>query len=283
MSQPIIRTVGLTKAFGNNLVLKGIDIEVMPSQCVVIIGPSGSGKSTLLRCLNRLNEPSGGSSIFFEGHDITDSEIDINKVRSQMNMVFQSFNLFMHLTAKRNIALALMKVKKLSKAEAERKAITAMEKVGLSEKADAYPGELSGGQQQRVAIARALAMDPKVILFDEPTSALDPELIGEVLDVMKKLANSGMTMVVVTHEMGFAREMADKVIFMDQGVIAEQGTPEQIFVNPQNPRTKVFLRRILKEVDAMDPGIPTVSCRPATGSKTTLKYAIRNTKGPWKR
>jgi len=256
MAEPIIRTVGLRKSFGNNEVLKGIDLEVMPSECMVIIGPSGSGKSTLLRCLNRMNEPTGGT-VYFEGHDTTDPDIDINQIRSHMNMVFQSFNLFMHLTVKKNITLALTKVKKMNRREADELAMTTLDKVGMREKADAFPGELSGGQQQRVAIARALAMDPKVILFDEPTSALDPELIGEVLDVMKKLATSGMTMVVVTHEMGFAREMADKVIFMDQGVIAEQGTPEEIFVNPQNPRTKMFLRRILKEVGAMDPGIPT--------------------------
>jgi ABC-type polar amino acid transport system ATPase subunit len=256
MAEPIIRTAGLRKSFGDNEVLKGIDLEVMPSECMVIIGPSGSGKSTLLRCLNRMIEPTGGS-IFFEGHDIMDPDIDINQVRSHMNMVFQSFNLFMHLTARDNISLALTKVKKMGRHEANELTMATLDKVGMREKADAYPGELSGGQQQRVAIARAMAMDPKVILFDEPTSALDPELIGEVLDVMKKLALSGMTMVVVTHEMGFAREMADKVIFMDQGVIAEQGTPEEIFVNPQNPRTKVFLRRILKEVGALDPGIPT--------------------------
>ena len=255
MTEPILEVIDLKKSFGENHVLKGISMKVMPQEVVTIIGPSGSGKSTLLRCLNHLNVPDGGK-IIFQGHDISAGDIDINAVRTQMNMVFQSFNLFMHLTAKRNIALALLKVKKMTKAEAEERAIKALEQVGLKEKADAYPGELSGGQQQRVAIARAMAMDPKVILFDEPTSALDPELIGEVLDVMKKLALSGMTMVVVTHEMGFAREMADKVIFMDQGVIAEQGTPEEIFVNPQNPRTKVFLRRILKEVSAMDPGIP---------------------------
>ncbi|NLX46893.1 MAG: amino acid ABC transporter ATP-binding protein [Euryarchaeota archaeon] len=251
----MIEIIDLKKSFGDNHVLKGISMKVFPQEVVTIIGASGSGKSTLLRCLNHLNMPDGGK-ILFQGHDINDKDIDINAVRTQMNMVFQSFNLFMHLTAKRNIALALIKVKKMGKAEAEQRAMEALDKVGLSDKADAYPGELSGGQQQRVAIARAMAMDPKVILFDEPTSALDPELIGEVLDVMKKLATSGMTMVVVTHEMGFAREMADKVIFMDQGVIAEQGTPEDLFVNPQNPRTKVFLRRILKEVGAMDPGIP---------------------------
>ncbi len=254
MTEPIIEIIDLRKSFGDHEVLCGISMKVMPKEVVVIIGPSGSGKNTLLRCMNLLNEPNGGKIIFL-GHDITDKDIDINAVRTQMNMVFQSFNLFMHLTAKRNISLALMKVKKMKKQEAEELAIQTLNKVGLSDKADAYPGELSGGQQQRVAIARALAMNPKVILFDEPTSALDPELIGEVLDVMKALALSGMTMVVVTHEMGFARDMADQVIFMDQGLIAEQGTAEQIFVNPQNPRTKTFLKRILKEVGALDPGI----------------------------
>jgi ABC-type polar amino acid transport system ATPase subunit len=255
MAEPIIEVRDLKKSFDDNQVLRGISMKIMPNQVVTIIGPSGSGKSTLLRCLNLLNMPDSGE-ILFQGHNITDEDIDINAVRTQMNMVFQCFNLFMHLTAKRNITLALMKVKKMRKQEAEELALKTLEQVGLRDKADAYPGELSGGQQQRVAIARALAMQPKVILFDEPTSALDPELIGEVLDVMKKLALSGMTMVVVTHEMGFAREMADHVIFMDQGVIAEQGTAEEIFVNPQNPRTKTFLKRILKEVDAMDPGIP---------------------------
>ncbi|MCX6651241.1 MAG: amino acid ABC transporter ATP-binding protein [Methanomassiliicoccales archaeon] len=252
----MLELIDVKKSFGDNHVLRGISLKVMPQEVVTIIGPSGSGKSTLLRCMNLLNEPDSGKIIFL-GHNITDKDIDINAVRTQMNMVFQCFNLFMHLTAKRNISLALMKVKKMKKAEAEAVALKTLEKVGLADKADSYPGEMSGGQQQRVAIARALAMNPKVILFDEPTSALDPELIGEVLDVMKKLALSGMTMVVVTHEMGFAREMADKVIFMDQGVIAEQGTAEEMFVNPKNPRTKTFLKRILKEVGDMDPGIPT--------------------------
>jgi polar amino acid transport system ATP-binding protein len=233
-------------------VLKGVSMRIMPKNVVVIIGPSGSGKSTLLRCLNQLNESDGGT-ILFEGNDITNPKIDINLIRAQECMVFQSFNLFMHLTARKNVSLALRKVKKMSAQEADRKAMEALRKVGLEEKADAYPGQLSGGQQQRVAIARALAMEPKVILFDEPTSALDPELIGEVLDVMMKLASEGMTMVVVTHEMGFAREMADWVFFMDDGLIVEQGPPEEIFVRPQNDRTKLFLKRILKEVDAMDP------------------------------
>jgi len=255
---PIIETVDLMKSFKakkskeEHMVLRGISIKIMPSNVVVIIGPSGSGKSTLLRCLNRMNEPTSGK-IFFEGYDITDPSIDINLIRAQMNMVFQSFNLFMHLTARKNISLALRKVKRMNAEEADRNALEALRKVGLEDKADAFPGQLSGGQQQRVAIARALAMQPKVILFDEPTSALDPELIGEVLDVMMKLASEGMTMVVVTHEMGFAREMADWVFFMDEGLIAEQGPPEEIFVRPQNERTKLFLKRILKEVDAMDP------------------------------
>jgi ABC-type polar amino acid transport system ATPase subunit len=233
-------------------VLKGISIKIMPSNVVVIIGPSGSGKSTLLRCLNRLNEPSSGK-VFFESYDITDSGIDINLIRTQMNMVFQSFNLFMHLTARKNVSLALRKVKKMSAEEADKRAMEALIKVGLEDKADAYPGQLSGGQQQRVAIARALAMEPKVILFDEPTSALDPELIGEVLDVMKRLAQEGMTMVVVTHEMGFARDMADWVFFMDDGLIVEQGPPEEIFVRPTQERTKLFLKRILAEIEELDP------------------------------
>ncbi|HSV42644.1 MAG TPA: amino acid ABC transporter ATP-binding protein [Methanomassiliicoccales archaeon] len=253
MTKPIIETVDLRKSFQDHEVLSGISMKVMPNEVVAIIGPSGSGKSTLLRCMNLLNEPTSGK-IYFEGYDITDKDIDINIVRSQMNMVFQSFNLFMHLTARRNIALALMKVKKISKADADVAAIEALKKVGLEEKADAYPGQLSGGQQQRVAIARCIAMEPKVILFDEPTSALDPELIGEVLDVIKKLAlTTGMTMVVVTHEMGFARDIADRVVFMDQGVIAEEGAPEEMFVNPKNERTRIFLRRVLKEVDELDP------------------------------
>jgi ABC-type polar amino acid transport system ATPase subunit len=252
MATPIIETKDLRMSFGDNEVLKGISMQVMPTQCVVIIGPSGSGKSTLLRCLNHLNEPTGGQ-ILFEGQDIAAEDIDINLIRAQMIMVFQSFNLFMHLTAKKNITLALTKVKGIEEEEADAMADQMLAKVGLSEKADAYPGQLSGGQQQRVAIARAMAMQPKALLFDEPTSALDPELIGEVLDVMKRLALDGMTMVVVTHEMGFAREMADHVIFMDQGVICEQGPPEEIFVHPKNDRTKLFLKRVLSQVDSLDP------------------------------
>ena len=258
MVKPIIETVNLTKSFKakksseEHLVLKGISIKIMPQNVVTIIGPSGSGKSTLLRCLNRLNEPTSGK-IYFEGYDVTDPNIDINLIRTQMNMVFQSFNLFMHLTARKNVSLALRKVKKMSAADADARAMEALKKVGLADKADAFPGQLSGGQQQRVAIARALAMEPKVILFDEPTSALDPELIGEVLDVMKRLAREGMTMVVVTHEMGFARDMADWVFFMDDGLIVEQGPPEEIFVRPNNERTKLFLKRILAEIEELDP------------------------------
>jgi len=258
MVKPIIETVDLMKSFKTkkskeeHMVLKGISIKIMPQNVVVIIGPSGSGKSTLLRCLNRLNEPTAGK-IFFEGYDITDPGVDINLIRAQMTMVFQSFNLFMHLTARKNVSLALRKVKKMSREDADRRAMEALRKVGLEDKADAYPGQLSGGQQQRVAIARTLAMEPKVILFDEPTSALDPELIGEVLDVMKRLASEGMTMVVVTHEMGFAREMADWVFFMDDGLIVEQGPPEEIFVRPKSERTRIFLKRVLSEVEALDP------------------------------
>jgi ABC-type polar amino acid transport system ATPase subunit len=253
MAIPIIETKDLCKSFGDHEVLKGISMSIMANECVVVIGPSGSGKSTLLRCLNLLNEPTSGK-VFFSGVDVTAHDTDINAVRAQMNMVFQSFNLFMHLTVLKNVSLALLKVKNVPKEEAEKQAMDALRKVGLEEKANAYPGQLSGGQQQRVAIARCIAMNPKVILFDEPTSALDPELIGEVLDVMKDLAlNTGMTMVVVTHEMGFAREVADRVIFMDQGVLAEQGTPEMIFTNPTNERTRSFLKRILKEGEYREP------------------------------
>ena len=253
MATPIIETIDLRKSFGDHEVLKGITMSIQANECVVVIGPSGSGKSTLLRCLNLLNEPTSGK-VFFSGVDVTADDTDINAVRAQMNMVFQSFNLFMHLTVLKNVTLALLKVKNLEIEEAEPIAMEALKKVGLVEKADAYPGQLSGGQQQRVAIARCIAMNPKVILFDEPTSALDPELIGEVLDVMKDLAlNTGLTMVVVTHEMGFAREVADRVIFMDQGVIAEEGIPEAIFTNPTNERTRLFLKRILKEGEYREP------------------------------
>jgi polar amino acid transport system ATP-binding protein len=238
-----------------NEVLKGINTTVNKGEVVCVIGPSGGGKSTFLRCINRLTEPTSGE-VYFEGKLIIGEEkrkgagaSDINEVRSHMGMVFQSYNLFMHLTAKRNITLALERVRGRSPQEAEARAMEALRQVGLEEKADAYPGEMSGGQQQRVAIARALAMDPKVMLFDEPTSALDPELIGEVLDVMKKLAASGMTMIIVTHEMGFAREVADRILFIDQGVISEEGEPGTFFTNPRNERTKQFLRRMLTDRD----------------------------------
>lgn len=253
METPLIEMKDIKKSFGDVNVLKGISVKIMPNEVVVIIGVSGSGKSTLLRCMNRLTEPDSGE-VLFEGYSITQKGIDIDLIRSQMTMVFQSFNLFMHLTAKDNVSLALKKVKKMSPEAAEKGALEALHRVGLDDKADVYPGQLSGGQQQRVAIARAFAMHPKVILFDEPTSALDPELIGEVLEVMKDLANtSGMSMVVVTHEMGFAREVADRVIFMDQGVIAEEGTPEEMFSNPKNERTRSFLKRILKEGEYREP------------------------------
>jgi len=219
-------------------------MKVEKGEVVVIIGPSGSGKSTLLRCINRLEEPTSGK-ILLDGVDITNSKIDINKVRQRIGIVFQQFNLFPHLTALQNVTLAPIKIKKMSKREAEELGMRLLEKVGLEDKADYYPAQLSGGQQQRVAIARALAMNPEVMLFDEVTSALDPELVKEVLDVMKQLARDGMTMVVVTHEMGFAREVGDRVIFMDGGVIVEEGKPEQIFSNPKHERTRKFLSMIL--------------------------------------
>jgi ABC-type polar amino acid transport system ATPase subunit len=246
MTTPVIETKDLKKSFGDNHVLKGISMKVMPKEVIAIIGASGSGKSTLLRCINRLNEPDSGD-ILFEGHSIMGKDIDIDFVRSQMTMVFQSFNLFMHLTALKNISIPLRRVKKLNKNEADRLAMEALAKVGLTDKANAYPGEMSGGQQQRVAIARAFAMHPKVLLFDEPTSALDPQLIGEVLEVMKKLADMGMTMVVVTHEMSFAKDVADHVIFIDEGLILEEGPPKEILINPKSDRTRQFLKRILQE------------------------------------
>ena len=211
---------------------------------VVVIGPSGSGKSTFLRCLNLLEEPTSGK-IIFEDNDITDKKVDINKIREKMGMVFQQFNLFPHKTVLENLTIAPIKVKGISKAQAEKKAMELLDRVGLSNKAKAYPSSLSGGQKQRIAIARALAMEPDVMLFDEPTSALDPEMVGEVLNVMKDLAKEGMTMVVVTHEMGFAKEVGDRIIFMDNGNIVEQGTPEEIFSNPKNPRTIDFLSKVL--------------------------------------
>lgn len=240
----MIRVNNLHKSFGKNDVLKGIDEHIEKGEVVVVIGPSGSGKSTFLRCLNLLEEPTSGK-VVFEGNDITDKKVDINKIREKMGMVFQQFNLFPHKTVLQNLTIAPIKVKGLSKAEAEKKAIELLERVGLSNKATAYPSSLSGGQKQRIAIARALAMEPDVMLFDEPTSALDPEMVGEVLNVMKDLAKEGMTMVVVTHEMGFAREVGDRIIFMDNGSIVEQGTPNEIFSNPKNPRTIDFLSKLL--------------------------------------
>ena len=240
----MIHVSNLHKSFGKNDVLKGIDEHIEKGEVVVVIGPSGSGKSTFLRCLNLLEEPTSGK-IVFEGNDITDKKVDINKIREKMGMVFQQFNLFPHKTVLQNLTIAPIKVKGLSKSEAEKKAMVLLDRVGLSNKATAYPSSLSGGQKQRIAIARALAMEPDVMLFDEPTSALDPEMVGEVLSVMKDLAKEGMTMVVVTHEMGFAREVGDRILFMDEGNIVEQGTPEQIFSNPQNPRTIDFLSKVL--------------------------------------
>ncbi len=240
----LIKTEGLEKAFGKVQVLKGITTEIHKGEVVVIIGPSGSGKSTFLRTLNLLEEPTGGK-IYFEGIDITDPKININKHRQKMGMVFQQFNLFPHMTVLKNMTLAPMKLLKLSKADAEKRATELLDRVGLADRANAYPNQLSGGQKQRVAIVRALCMQPDVMLFDEPTSALDPEMVGEVLGVMKKLAEDGMTMAVVTHEMGFAREVADRVLFIDEGIIMEEGTPEEIFGNPQSPRLKDFLSKVI--------------------------------------
>ena len=240
----MISVKGLKKAFGDHVVLKSIDQEIKKGEKVVIIGASGSGKSTFLRCLNLLEQPTDGH-IFFDGTDITDPKNDINKLRQKMGMVFQQFNLFPHMTVKDNIKLAPVKLKLMTEKEAEEKALALLERVGLPEKADAYPGQLSGGQQQRIAIARALAMNPDVMLFDEPTSALDPEMVGEVLEIMREVADMGMTMVVVTHEMGFAREVATRVLFMDEGVIAEEGTPEEIFDSPKSPRLQAFLGKVL--------------------------------------
>ena len=240
----MIKVEKLVKTFGENTVLKEIDLEVTPGKVVVIIGPSGSGKSTFLRCLNLLEQPTGGK-ITFEGNDLLAKGVKIDQIRQKMGMVFQSFNLFPHKTVLENLTISPIKVKQQEQAAAEETAKGLLEQVGLAEKADSYPSSLSGGQQQRVAIARALAMDPDVMLFDEPTSALDPEMVGEVLTVMQALAEKGMTMVVVTHEMGFAKEVADRVIFMADGIIQEQGTPEQIFEHPQNARTQDFLSKVL--------------------------------------
>lgn len=243
MSESIVRIQDLHKSFGDLEVLKGINIEVTRGEVVVVLGPSGSGKSTMLRCINLLETPTSGH-IFFEDTEITGKGVNINKIREHVGMVFQSFNLFPNLTAKENVMLAQRKVLKRDKVEAEKVAIHNLEKVGLGERVDYLPAQLSGGQQQRVAIARALAMDPHVMLFDEPTSALDPELVRDVLDVMRNLANSGTTMIVVSHEMGFARDVADRVIFMDGGVIVEEGTPEDVFDHPKSERTRDFLGHI---------------------------------------
>ena len=239
-----ISVSNLKKNFGKLEVLKDIDIDIREGEVVCVIGPSGSGKSTFLRCLNRLEEATGGT-IIVDGYEITDKKIKINKVRENIGMVFQQFNLFPHLNVLKNIMLAPTDRKKMTKADAEKKAMELLERVGLSDKALSYPKQLSGGQQQRVAIARALAMNPDIMLFDEPTSALDPEMVGEVLQVMKELASSGMTMVVVTHEMGFARDVSDRVIFMDEGIIMEEAPPEELFSNPQNERTQNFLKCVL--------------------------------------
>lgn len=235
---------GLKKSFGELEVLKGIDQHISQCEKIVVIGPSGSGKSTFLRCLNLLETPTEGE-IIVDGDNITDPKININKIREKMGMVFQQFNLFPHLTILDNITLAPMKVKGLSNEAAQAKAMELLNRVGLSDKAQAYPAQLSGGQQQRIAIARALAMEPEIMLFDEPTSALDPEMVGEVLEVMKSLANDGMTMVVVTHEMGFAREVGSRLLFMDGGYVVEEGKPQEVFSNPKNERTKSFLSKVL--------------------------------------
>ena len=240
----LIKVENLIKNFGDIKVLKGINTEIKKGEVVVIIGASGSGKSTFLRCLNLLEYPTDGK-IYFNEVDIADPDIDINIHRQKMGMVFQQFNLFPHMTILKNMTIAPIKVLGLSKEEAEKTAMELLEKVGLADRADAYPSQLSGGQKQRVAIVRALCMNPQVMLFDEPTSALDPEMVGEVLNVMKELAESGMTMAVVTHEMGFAREVADRILFIDEGIITEEGSPEEIFGNPKSPRLRDFLSKVL--------------------------------------
>ena len=240
----MIDVKNLHKSFGNHEVLKGVNEHIEKGEKVVVIGPSGSGKSTFLRCLNLLEEPTGGE-IIFEGQNIAAKDTDINLVRRRMGMVFQQFNLFPHLTVRENIKLAPVKLKVMTDEEADKRALELLARVGLPDKADSYPAQLSGGQQQRIAIARALAMNPDVMLFDEPTSALDPEMVGEVLEIMKELADDGMTMVVVTHEMGFAREVATRVLFMDGGNIVEQNEPKEFFANPQHPRLKDFLSKVL--------------------------------------
>ena len=240
----MINVKNLQKNFGGVEVLKGINTEIDKGDVICVIGPSGSGKSTFLRCLNMLEKPSGGQ-IIFEGDDLTDKKIDLDLHRQKMGMVFQQFNLFPHMTVMKNLTVAPMMLKKVPEADAKAKALELLGKVGLADRADAYPNQLSGGQKQRVAIVRALCMEPDVMLFDEPTSALDPEMVGEVLDVMKKLAADGMTMVVVTHEMGFAREVANRVLFLDDGVILEEGTPDEIFNHPKNERLQSFLAKVL--------------------------------------
>ncbi len=238
----MIDVKNLQKRFGDLVVLDGIDLKVDPGDVIVLVGPSGCGKSTFLRCLTHLEEPTGGQ-IFLDGKEVTDREID--HVRSRMGMVFQHFNLFPHMTVKKNITFAPVKLRKMTQAEADQKAMELLDRIGLADKADEYPNMLSGGQKQRIAIVRALAMDPEVLLFDEPTSALDPEMVGEVLELMKKLAKNGMTMVVVTHEMGFAKEVASRVIFIDKGKIQEDKPPQEFFANPENPRLRDFLSKVL--------------------------------------
>ena len=240
----MIKVRNLQKSFGDNHVLNGIDVDIRKGECVCVIGPSGSGKSTFLRCLNLLEKPEEGE-IYINGQDIMDPKLNVDKYRENIGMVFQHFNLFPNMTVKQNITLAPVRLKKWTKEEADTKAIELLRRVGLERKADTYPNKLSGGQKQRVAIARALAMNPEVMLFDEPTSALDPEMVGEVLDVMKSLVKEGMTMVVVTHEMGFAKNVSDRVIFMDQGVIVEDESPRELFENPKHERTKNFLSKVL--------------------------------------
>ena len=238
-----IRIINLHKSFGSLEVLRGIDLEVTPGEVVCVVGPSGSGKSTLLRCVNLLEKPTSGQ-VLIEGIDLTDPETDVDGIRTRIGMVFQQFNLFSHLTVLRNLTIAQQKVLKRSTGEAKKVAIQMLERVGLSDKADEHPIRLSGGQQQRVAIARSLCMNPDMMLFDEPTSSLDPELVGEVLDAMRRLAAEGMTMMVVTHEMGFAKQVADHVLFMDEGIVVEEGPPAQVLGNPQNPRTRKFLQAV---------------------------------------